>query len=1013
MRISIRLVPLFFLLAAPSCGMMETGEESLQHFLPRLKPLEPLAALRSFEVAEGFYLELVAAEPQVADPIAMAFDENGRIYVAEMHGYPDDGPPGGGPAGRVRLLEDRDGDGQFEKSTIFADGVHWPSGIACWKGGVFVAAAPDIFYMKDTDGDGVADLRRVILTGFGVGESYATINNLKWSLDHLIYGASSYNGGEVRPAGEPDSEAISVRGRDFHFDPVSGRFEAIEGTAGEFGNCFDDWGNRFVANAYTPIIHAVVPARYVERSPHLAVSQLANTNVFQSDRRLFPISEPEPWRVVRQKYWSRWVDSTHEMRAGRFPPHELAPQVYITAAAGLEIYRGSVYPESFQANAFSAEPAGNLVIRMVLDTAGASFIARRANTKKEFIASRDNWFRPVNFVNGPDGCLYVLDMYREVIEDPSAIPEDILEHIDLYAGQDRGRIYRIVPDGFRRPAPPQLGAASTEQLVSALEHPEGWWRETAHRLLFERQDRTAVAALKKLVETSHLGKARLHALWSLKGLDALDEQTVLEALNDAHPGVRHNVVRLAETYLEWSPAVRDKVLTLTRHDNPRVRFQTALTLSLVKQSGAIRALAQITRRDPADQWIRTAVLTGVATRSAMLFNVLARDKVFLRHPAAPSFLKELATLVGARNRPDEILSVLKVNHNPLLVEQSEIRLGTLSGVADGLVRSGGSLQNLLRQSGASQPSLKGMLNQFFEEAQRIARERHGEAGERLEAIRLLGHAPYATTMRGLRELLTPEESSQIQLAVVRALSEQPGAEVGQLLVERWRSLSPRVRSEVAEALFSRADRLPALLDAVEGKLVPITHLDSLRRQTLLQHPDPAIRQRAEKLLSDQQVESRKLVLERYRTALKLQTDPDRGAKVFEAKCATCHRVSGQGRGYDVGPDLDGVQSRSSEELLVNILDPNAQVQSNYTNYRLDTIEGRILTGIIARETPITVTLQRAEGVEDVVLRSSINELTSMGLSLMPEGLEKDIGLQEMADLISFLRSTRKASPGEK
>ena len=1007
---SVSALLIFGILALSACWNAGTDEPPLQELLVHLKPLTPEEALKSFEVEEGFHLELAAAEPNVADPIAMAFDENGRMYVAEMRDYPDDPPVGGGPAGRVRLLEDTDGDGVFEKSMIFADRVHWPSGIACWKGGVFVAAPPDIFYMKDTTGDGVADVRRVVFTGFGTGKSEDIMNNLKWGLDHWIYGTSSYNGGEVRHAQNKNAEPVSVRSNDFRFHPVTEEFEAVEGTRGDFGNCFDDWGNRFASNAGTPIIQAVIPARYVAQNPYLTLPRLS-VPIFQSNRRLHPISKPEPWRMVRKTFWDRWVDTTHDMRASRFPPRELALQGYITGAAGVAIYRGSVYPEAFQGNAFTPEPAGNVVIRSILKREGVTFLATRADADREFIASTDNWFRPVNFVNGPDGCLYMMDMYREVIEDPSAMPQDMLDHIDYYTGQDMGRIYRIAPDGFEGYTQPRLARAGTDELIDLLEHPDSWWRETAHRLLFERQDKDGSETLKELARTSRSPKGRLHALWSLEGLGVLDETTLLTALDASHPALRENAVRLAEKQLRKSKTIREKVLSMVSDADSRVRFQTALTLSVVEGNAATtqaRALAEILRRDPANEWIQTAVLSSAGTHPHVLFGLLVADRSFASRSESLPALKRLAALVGARNEPGQILSVLRATRETFPSRQRGIRLGILSGVADGLTQTASSL-SVLRESENTPASLKRIVGEFFQEAQLIAKDADGQPSQdRLEAIRLLGWASYAIAVDTLTELVSPAEASEIQLAAVRSLSMHSNPEVGQLLVDRWRSFSSPVRREVVEALFSREERLPPLLDALEREIVPITHLEPSRRQALLDHPRQEIRLRTQKLLADQRTPTREQVLERYRSALTGSGDPARGAEVFDRDCATCHKLAG--RGHNVGQDLREVAGDSSEELLVHIIDPNAKVQSNFINYRLDTVDGQMLTGIIARETPNSVTLRRAEGVEDVVPRSKIRELTSMGLSIMPEGLEEGIRPEEMGNLISFIQSSGGQKP---
>jgi putative membrane-bound dehydrogenase-like protein len=445
------------------------AEPSLKELLIRLKPLEPAEALKTFRLEKGFRIELVACEPDVVSPIALAFDADGRLYVAEDIDYPFPPEKGKKPLSRVRLLTEPDGNGRYRKSTVFANGVQWPSGIACWQGGVFVAAPPQILYLKDTDGDGKADVRRVVYDGFGTHSAEDIMNNLQWGLDNRIYGAASYNGGEVRPAADAKSPGVSVRNNSFRFDPVSFQFEAIPGT-GDFGNCFDDFGNRFVSNAGVLLIHPVFPGTYLARNPYLTVSPVLH-NAAAGKKRMAQISPPEPWRVVRKKFWERWVNTTPEMRAARFSEAELAERGFVTGGAGCCIYRGTAFPQEFHGNSFTAEPAGNVVIRLQVQPAGVTFQATGVAEDHEFLASTDNWFRPVNVANGPDGCLYICDMYREVIEDPSAIPDDILKIIDVTHGRDRGRIYRIVPESFRRPAPPTLGKASTAELVVRLEHP--------------------------------------------------------------------------------------------------------------------------------------------------------------------------------------------------------------------------------------------------------------------------------------------------------------------------------------------------------------------------------------------------------------------------------------------------------------------------------------------------------------------------------------------------------------
>jgi len=971
------------------------AEPTLKELLPPLKPLEPAEALKSFRVEKGFRIELVASEPD--------FDADGRLYVAEDIDYPFPPEKGKKPLSRVRLLQDADEHGRYRQSTVFADGVQWASGIACWQGGVFVAAPPQILYLKDTDGDGKADVRRVVYDGFGTHAAEDIMNNLQWGLDNRIYGAASYNGGDVRPGGDPKAPGVSVRNGSFRFDPVSMKFEALPGT-GDFGNCFDDFGNRFVSNAGMLLIHPVFPGTYLARNPYLSVS-LVNHNAASGKKRMAQISPPEPWRVVRKKFWERWVNTTPEMRAARFSETELAEGGFVTGGAGCCIYRGTAFPEEFRGNSFTAEPAGNVVIRLKVQPAGVTFQAVAVAEDHEFLASTDNWFRPVNVANGPDGCLYICDMYREVIEDPSAIPDDILKIVDVTNGRDRGRIYRIVPEEFRRPPAPALSKASTAELGAKLEHPDRWWRETAQRLLCERQHLTAAGPLQKLVTAAKLPQTLVHALWTLHGLKQLDEPTVRLAMGDAHLAVREHAARLIEVYLGVKEA-RAQLLALANDPEPRVRFQTAFSLGVVAHDEQVlQALAGILSRDAADRWIPVAVLSSVPEREAALFAVLLKDKAFVASPAAAGWLNQVASLAASRKQTAEMAVVLKAVAEPPLADRPELQRSILLGLADALARAGGSLEEVFQSQADLKPAAV-LFERLLADARQTATDDQKPVSERVGAVRLLRHGRFDVIRPPLVELLAASQPPDVQLAAIQSLGAQRGADVGRLLLDRWPGVSPRCHNELLEVVLREEARLPALLDAVEKKIVPVAELGPDRRQRLLKHSTAAIRERAEKLLGSQATPNRKAVLERYQQVLKLPGDSLRGEKVFARTCAACHRFGKDGR--SVGPDLNSIQNRAPDALLVAILDPNREVPSNYINYTLATRDGRVLTGILAAETAASVTLRRAEGAEDTVLRGQIEELTPSGQSLMPEGVEQQIDLQQMADLLRYL--SRQGGP---
>jgi putative membrane-bound dehydrogenase-like protein len=955
--------------------------------LPRIPPKEPAEALKTFQTLDGFRMDLLASEPLVTSPVAMAYDENGLAYVVEMYDYPYTDKATHQPwkdnttdlpLGRVRVLEDTDGDGVFDKATVFADKLSWPTGIALWKGGVFVAATPDIWYFKDTDGDRKADVRRKVYTGSRKYNVQAVMNNLVWGLDHHVYGAGGTNGGRIRHVNRPDARPVDLARKDFRFDPVTEALEALSG--GErFGNTFDDWGNRFICNIRNPVIHVVLPNHYLARNPFLPVRSAVHDAAPSGDTLpVYRISPPEPWRVARSRRWSA-DPSVH------VPRSELN-ESSVTSTSGLTVYRGAAYPSKYYGNVFLGEVAGNLIHRQTLTPDGVTFKAERADPNTEFVRSTDNWFRPVNFVNAPDGTLHVLDMYRETIEHPWSIPDDIHAQLDLLSGRDRGRIYRLAPRGFQAPPPPRLGRAGTAELVATLENPNAWWRETAHRLLFERQDPAAVEPLRRLLRTSSRPVARLAALWSLAGLDALREEDLLRALGDEAAGVREHGVRLAEARLAQSPRLFDRVLALAQDPDERVRFQVAFTLGEVKDPRAAVALTALARRDAADPWVRAAVLSSAAESCDRLLVGLLDEQP----SPGPELTRQLAAVVGARDRPPEVNRVLAA-----VAEKSAGRASVVAGLGDGLKRTGKSL----RKAVAGSPAAKAVLD-VLTEAQQVARDETRPAAERQQAVQLLGYDDLDQVRATLVTLLDARQPHEVQLAAVRTLGSFPGPDVARLLLEPWRGYTPAVRGEAVEALLARKERIGPLLDAVQARLVAVGDVPPGRRTLLLRHADPAVRDRAASLFGGAGLGARKEVIAKYRPALRLAGDRERGVKVFQRECSSCHRLGDQG--HEVGPNLNTVQHRTAEEVLVHVLDPNLEVAPEFIEYLVVLKDGRTTTGVIAAETATGITLRRANDVQETILRQAIEEITSTGKSLMPEGLEQKLSLQDMADLLKLL-----------
>jgi putative membrane-bound dehydrogenase-like protein len=961
--------------------------------LPRLRPTTPADAAKTFRVGDGFTLQPVAHEPQVMDPVAAAYDEDGRLYVVEMRDYPEPHKPGEPPLGRVRRLEDKDGDGFYETATVFAERLPWPTGIACWDGGVFVTAAPDVWYCKDTTGDGKADVRKKVYSGFVVNNVQALVNGLQWSVDNRIYGVTAGNGGAIRPGGQPHANAIPVNGRDFRFDPAGGRFEAVAGTA-QFGNSFDDWYNRFLCANRLVCGHVVLPAHALARNPHLPASRMVHDCAAEGSSEVLPmfqISAVEPWREMRTK--------RYHAEGQKLPRSEMVASGVFTSGTGVTIYRGAAYPAAYRGQLFIGNVAGNLVHRRSVAPKGASFVATRLDQGKEFIASTDNWFRPVNFVNAPDGTLHVLDMYREVVEHPWSIPEDIKNQLHMDSGRDRGRIYRLAPPGFKPPAPPRLGKATTGELVATLENPNAWWRETAQRLLYQRQDKSAVAPLRKLTRESKSPLARMHALWTLRGLGALTRDDSLRALKSSVPGLRIHGLRLSEGQLAIAPALAEQVRKLADDADAQVRFHAAVALGELNSPADTAALLKIARTDAADRWTRLAVLSSAANRSHQLFEAILRDA---KQPSDSelSLLTQCAAVVGARNRPTEVAVVLAaIAEQPALAKSA--RRDLLISLGDGLLRTGKTLGTL--NLPAQSPARK-LLDELVAEASRTAFEAQASAAERVTALHLLAHAPFATAKPAFTAVLDPRQPQTLQLVAVRALLTTTDAAVAPLLLKRWKTYTPLIRGEVAATLSARPVWAAALLDAVEAGTVARSQIDSARQAVLKNYRDPAVRDRAAKLFTVATPAARQALNARYKPALTKPGSAEKGLTIFRRECALCHRAGNVGQ--IVGPPAATFRDKSPEELLIAILDPNREVDPRYLNYTVNLVDGRTTSGLIAGESPTAITLRRAEAIIETVLRSQIDELKSTGLSLMPEQLEAKITPAELADLIAFLKQAR-------
>ena len=973
---------------APQAGKVDP-EADYSDELPRIEANSPEQSHKLLHALPGFEIQLAACEPQVVDPIACSFDERGRLYVICMRDYSEQEHD---QLGEVRLLEDADNDGVYERSTIFIDKLSWPTAIICYDGGVFVGAPPHIYYLKDTNGDGRADHNEIVFTGFGRGNVQGLLNSFRWGLDNRIHGATSSSGATVTRPGV-DAPPVVLKGRDFAFDPRTLKLEPTSGGA-QHGLDFDAWGRKFVCSNSSHLEMVFFEDRYLERNPAVAApSPRKLIAVDGGQAEVFRRSPVEPWRIVRTRLRVAGTVRGAVEGGGRAAG-------YFTGATGVTIYRGDAWPEEYRGQAFIGDVGSNIVHRKQLVPDGVGFKGVRVDEGREFLASEEIWFRPVQFAQAPDGTMYVLDMYREVIEHPKSIPPIIKQHLDLTSGRDRGRIWRVAPANYKQRPNPRMDEATAEELVQLLSHPNAWHRETAARLIYQRQAKEAVAPLRSLATSGEEPLGRMHALYALAGLGALDDKTVLAALADEHPRVREHAVRLAEP-LASNEAITKRLLEMTGDDDLRVRYQVAFSLGELpvtpKRQAALAALA---RQDSADPWVRLAIYSSLGQGGGDVFTRLAGEIDYAASAGGRVFLGELARQIGTQGQQADVAAVVKA------IEVLPAQRRTLAGhwvqqLAQGMKKSGPALRSQLSTVTADAGNL---IDELLAAARKTAANERASLADRLAAVETLGLSDLATERKLLTSLLDTRQPQQVQSAALRTLSRFAGADVATVILSNWQGYSPAVRVQATEVLFARPERILALLDAIEAGEARPQDLEPARIQFLRQHKQANIRTRAEKLLADVQLARRQDVVEAYQSALTMAGDPARGKQVFTKTCAACHRVENQG--HEIGPNLAAMRNRGPEAILLNVLDPNREVNPQYLNYVAITTDGRSVTGMIAAETATSVTLRRAENQSDTILRNDIDALQSSGLSIMPEGLEKDISPQAMADLIAYLLSLK-------
>ncbi|WP_435010880.1 PVC-type heme-binding CxxCH protein [Tundrisphaera lichenicola] len=931
----------------------------------------PAEGLASILVKPGLRVELVAAEPLVLDPVAIDWGGDGKLWVAEMLDYPSGSDGDYKPGGRVSFLEDLDGDGRFDKATRFLGGLPFPTGVMAWRKGVLICAAPDIIYAEDLDGDGQADRREVLYRGFATENYQARVNGLAYGLDNWVYGANGLIGGTIR--GERTGKEVILGGRDFRIQPDVGIFEPASGLTQQ-GRVRDDWGNPFGGNNSIWIQHYPLPDHYARRNQHVASP---GPSVYvprdPENRRVFPASEP----------------------AERYNHPESLGQV--TSACSPLIHRDPTLGVAYLGNAFICEPVHNAVHREVVSADGVTFAGHRAEDEQasEFLASTDHWFRPVQVRTGPDGALYVVDMYRHVIEHPRWISPDRLATLDVRAGADKGRIYRVVREGQAPQAIPILDRRTTPDLARAIDSPNGTLRDLVQRLLVHRMDASASPILIDLARSSPRAVVRMQALCTLDGLGSLTPDLIRAGLVDRHPGVREQAVRLAEGRIGSDPEIGPALLALADDPEIRVRYQLALSLGEWDDPRAGRALGRLAVRDASDSWVRAAVHSSSVRRTGEILAVVMAAEL---DPAYRSSLVEpLVATLASTGTTEALAGVIEAIVEPVGGSIPPWRLALLASLLDSGRRST-ELPGALR-------SKADRLARAYEAARGLALQERADLSDRVSAIRLLGRDDPASDadLDRLADLLGPRQPLGVQSAALGRMARLRDPGIPDRILARWPGLVPSLRVAAIDAILDRPEWTPVVLSRLESGAIRPGEVDAAHRQRLLSLADGSLQARASKLFAG--TEGRAQVVAAYRESLGRAGNPIGGERVFARLCAGCHKLGG--KGHAVGPDLEALTDTSAEALAVAILDPNREVDARYFGYDAATTDGRVFSGLIASETGNALTLKRQDDQSDVILRADLEELKNSGRSLMPEGLERDLSRDDLADLIAYLDASNR------
>lgn len=996
-------------------------------------PLAPADAERSFVVPEGYIMLLVASEPLITEPTSVCWDERGRMHVGELHGYNLEGQleieemnrsgvldtkvqrveaaekfkdaARAGTYGVVKRLFDQDGDGLMDKAQVLSSNLPPVYGLCPARGGLIVACQAEIIFLADRDDDGVAEVRETLFTGFKSGMLERGLNAPQWGPDGWIYVGRGWGAGEI--TGPHLKQPVQLPHTDFRIRPDGTAIEPVVGGTHTIGFTFTEDGDRFFTTTWKHALYAVpIEWRYWERNPNFAAPSLeADASDYTT---VFPLAPVHPWKKSRSN------DPGWKEFYARYGPAESVENGFFTSAASPIVWRpshpagqvvGPAKPSPFHTrlgeSLLVCEPAQSLVHHCIIERDGLELRVRRAPgwERTEVIASKDSWFRPVSLAESPDGSLIIVDMYREIIEDYSAVPRPMQQQYGLAGGMDRGRIWKFAPRpnivrshddllsqdekraALRRflaiiESSPQVDIASLgdSNLIERLDLGTRWQRQTAERLLRERYPDGHPGLLKA---NGRLDDFSIGYDWPRRRFSSISLGSLHSLqINDMLRTLRANDVQLRTN----ASAARRLAAFTMRTDDPRVLLQLALSLGYSPEPEAFATLVHLARRRANIRWMPEAILTGIDGRAGQMLAELLRDP----GEQGGALFEPLAASIAARRDDTELAASFAAIARS---ESAPARASCLKGLSE-------------LKPGPMAPEAQEPLRRLTQDENSGVRGLAENIAVRLKLSESSDSAA-ATRTASRADLTDSTAPTEKRLAALSLLAAGKDRSTGSDLLSAWPTSTPALRAAILDTLLTRRDRATALVDALERKELPLSALNASHRQLLRERADSHLRPRVETLFATAATPDFEAQSARYVAALAGPRDTKRGGELFAQLCATCHRVNGAG--FEVGPDLRLAFQRAEETMIRDLLRPSDALTSSYETYVLHLREGEELRGILVSESATSITLRMAGGKEERVLRRDLAKVESSPVSLMPEGFGEALNPQDCANLLGWLR----------